>query len=133
MTAALVKASDQYEPVPKEALKDPSVLLKHLGEKGIEVVNLWTTDLFGKTMSLPVPTDDLKPSWENPSAEGDGYETGFDGSSLRGFQVIEESDMNLRPCVRSAVRLPFVAHPTVALICEILDPFKGEYLSLIHI
>ncbi|MEE2637844.1 MAG: type I glutamate--ammonia ligase [Acidobacteriota bacterium] len=54
---------------------------------------------------------------------------GFDGSSIRGFQAIEESDMLLFPDASSAFVDPFFAHPTLNIICNVKDPITGESYS----
>ncbi|TMJ97455.1 MAG: type I glutamate--ammonia ligase [Actinobacteria bacterium] len=51
---------------------------------------------------------------------------GFDGSSIRGWQGIAESDMLLMPDPSSAVLDPFTETPTLSLICEIADPLTRE-------
>jgi glutamine synthetase len=48
--------------------------------------------------------------------------TGFDGSSIRGFQGIEESDMLLIPDADSAFVDPFIMEPTLSLTCDVCDP-----------
>jgi glutamine synthetase, type I len=50
------------------------------------------------------------------------YGTGFDGSSIRGFQGIEESDMLLVPDATTAFVDPFVKEPTLSLICDVKEP-----------
>src|SRR3712207_2175590 len=57
----------------------------------------------------------------------DGY--GFDGSSIRGFQEIQESDMILVPDPNTAVLDPFRSHPTLNLNCFVRDPITGEPYS----
>ena len=54
---------------------------------------------------------------------------GFDGSSIRGFQQIQESDMLLFPDASSAFMDPFSAEPTLCLICNVKDPVTGEDYS----
>ena len=51
---------------------------------------------------------------------------GFDGSSIRGWQGISESDMLLMPDAASAILDPFTEAPTLSLLCEIADPTTGE-------
>jgi glutamine synthetase len=51
---------------------------------------------------------------------------GFDGSSIRGFQQIEESDMLLIPDPATAFLDRFSGEPTVALLCDVKDPTTGE-------
>jgi glutamine synthetase len=54
----------------------------------------------------------------------DGY--GFDGSSIRGWKAINESDMLMMPDPESAFIDPFLAHPTLVLICDVVDPITRE-------
>jgi glutamine synthetase len=54
---------------------------------------------------------------------------GFDGSSIRGWQPINASDMLVVPDASTAVMDPFMAHPTVSLICNIVDPITKEDYS----
>src|SRR5437868_15170456 len=70
------------------ATSDPNArkdVLKQVEEKGIEDVLLWFTDLEGHLKSFSITTRELE------SALDDGM--GFDGSSVTGFNAIEESDM----------------------------------------
>ena len=57
----------------------------------------------------------------------DGY--GFDGSSIRGWKAINESDMLMIPDPSSAFIDPFLAHPTLVLICDVVDPLTREPYS----
>ena len=50
---------------------------------------------------------------------------GFDGSSIRGFQEIQESDMLVNPDPTTAFPDPFSEAPTLVLICNISDPVIG--------
>ena len=54
---------------------------------------------------------------------------GFDGSSLRGWQGIAESDMLLMPDPATAIIDPFAVEPTISLVCEITDPLTLEPYS----
>lgn len=47
---------------------------------------------------------------------------GFDGSSIRGFQQIQESDMLLIPDPATAIIDPFTAEPTLSLLCDVQEP-----------
>ena len=51
---------------------------------------------------------------------------GFDGSSIRGWQTIDESDMLMVPDPSTAFIDPFYKHPTVVFICDIVDPITRE-------
>ncbi len=63
--------------------------------------------------------------------EDDVFESGlgFDGSSIRGWQPINASDMLVIPEPSTAVMDPFMAHPTLSLICNIVDPITKEDYS----
>ncbi|HYV30320.1 MAG TPA: type I glutamate--ammonia ligase, partial [Candidatus Binatia bacterium] len=54
---------------------------------------------------------------------------GFDGSSIRGFQQIQESDMLLRPDPTTAYVDPILHVPTLNLICDVLDPLTRQRYS----
>jgi glutamine synthetase len=72
---------------------------------------------------------DLPGLWQHvtfnaESIDEDTFEDGigFDGSSIRGFQQIQESDMLLIPDATSAFVDPFTTTPTVNIICNVKDP-----------
>ncbi|MEM9752412.1 MAG: type I glutamate--ammonia ligase [Planctomycetota bacterium] len=54
---------------------------------------------------------------------------GFDGSSIRGWQRINESDMLLVPDCSTAVMDPFTQRPTLIVICDIKDPITKKRYS----
>src|SRR5436305_14262358 len=84
-----------------------------------KMVDLKFCDLLGawQHMTLPLSAFD-------ESAFDDGL--GFDGSSIRGWQGISESDMLLMPDASSAVLDPFTDAPTLSLICDIVDPVMRQ-------
>ena len=84
-----------------------------------EMVDLKFIDLPGTWQHMTLPLAALD--------EGD-FETGlgFDGSSIRGFQEIHESDMLLIPDPTTAFIDPFYTRTTLSLICSIADPVLGE-------
>ncbi|HEY7537944.1 MAG TPA: type I glutamate--ammonia ligase [Gaiellaceae bacterium] len=84
-----------------------------------KMVDLKFTDLLGtwQHMTLPLSAFD-----ESAFDEG----LGFDGSSIRGWQGISESDMLLMPQAETALVDPFTATPTISIVCEILDPVTRE-------
>ena len=51
---------------------------------------------------------------------------GFDGSSIRGWQAINESDMLVKPVADTAFVDPFLAAKTLVVVCNICDPLTGE-------
>ena len=88
-------------------------------DNGVQIVDLRFADLPGLMQHFSVPAHELT---EESFEEG----FGFDGSSIRGFQEIQESDMLLVPDVTTAVVDPFRAHPTLILNCFVKDPVTGE-------
>lgn len=54
---------------------------------------------------------------------------GFDGSSIRGWQAIDESDMIVIPDPSSALIDPFMKPTTLSLICDVYDPLTKEQYS----
>jgi len=100
----------------------PKDALKFAKDNDALVVDLRFTDLPGVTQHVSIPISELK-----ESNFEDGY--GFDGSSIRGFQAIQESDMILIPDPTTAVMDPFRAVPTVNFFCFIKDPITGESYS----
>ena len=88
-------------------------------ETQAKMVDLKFCDLLGSWQHMTMP---LRALDENAFTEG----LGFDGSSIRGWQGIAESDMLLVPDPASAVLDPFTAEPTISLVCEIADPMTRE-------
>ena len=91
-------------------------------EKGIQAVDLRFCDLPGLWHHFTVAAEDVT---EDSFAEG----FGFDGSSIRGFQQIQESDMLLFPDPSTAFEDPFMKVRTLVIICDISDPVTGEPYS----
>ncbi len=98
---------------------DAREALEWARETTAQMVDLKFCDLLGswQHMTLPIRAFD-------ESAFDDGL--GFDGSSIRGWQGISESDMLLMPDASSAILDPFTEAPTLSLICEIADPITRE-------
>lgn len=97
---------------PKEALE----LAK---EKGAKMVDLRFMDFPGLWQHFSVPISEV-----DESSFEDGF--GFDGSSIRGWQPINASDMLVVPDSTTAKIDPFFAEPTLVLICDIVDPVTRE-------
>lgn len=93
----------------------PEQVLKFANENGVKLVDLKFTDLPGSWQHFSIPLHNLE---EDSFAEG----IPFDGSSIRGFQSIEESDMLVLPDPDTAILDPFTANPTLSLICNIAHP-----------
>ena len=90
--------------------------------KEIRAIDLRFVDLPGLWQHFTVSTKEF-------SADIFEEGIGFDGSSIRGFQEIQESDMLLFPDPASAFIDPFMATPTLVLICNVKDPVTGESYS----
>ncbi len=86
------------------------------------MVDLRFTDWPGTWQHCSFPIGEID---ESTFEEG----LGFDGSSIRGWQVINESDMLMVPDASSAFIDPFYAHPTLVLFCDILDPITKQPYS----
>src|SRR2546425_10912057 len=81
-------------------------------------VDVRFTDLPGTWQHFSLPLKEL-----TESVFGEGL--GFDGSSIRGFQAINESDMLLMPDPASAFVDPCLQVPTLSLTCDVGDPVTG--------
>ena len=88
-------------------------------EENIEVVDLRFCDLPGLMQHLSIPAHEFTEDGFN-----EGY--GFDGSSVRGFRQIHESDMILMPDPSTAIIDPFREHKTLNVNCFVYDPVTGE-------
>src|SRR6266545_2187944 len=97
----------------------PKDVLKLAKEKGAKIVDVRFIDLPGLWQHFSIPVSELS---EDIFEEG----LGFDGSSIRGFQTIDESDMLLMPDASTAQMDPFTAVPTMVLICNVKDPISGK-------
>jgi glutamine synthetase len=100
----------------------PDDVIRKAREAGIQVVDVRFTDLPGQWQHFSIPVRELK---EDIFTDG----LGFDGSSIRGFQAIHESDMLLMPDASSAFVDPCLKVPTLALICDVVDPITLQPYS----
>ena len=96
-------------------------VLKFIKDEGVEFIDVRFIDLPGVMQHFTVPAQSFG------SAFADGLM--FDGSSIRGFQAIHESDMKLMPDPTSAFVDPFRAAKTLVINHSILDPFTDEPYS----
>src|SRR5436309_10482567 len=101
-------------------LKTPDDVLRFAKDNGAKMVDLKFTDLPGSWQHFSVPVRELK---EEIFFEG----VPFDGSSIRGFQTINESDMLVIPDPTTAIMDPFTAIPTLSLVCNIAHPGPGGH------
>ncbi len=100
---------------PKEALE--------FGQKNnVVMVDLRFTDWPGTQQHCSFPIGEI-----DESSFEDGL--GFDGSSIRGWQAINESDMLMVPDPNTGYIDPFFEHPTMVLYCDIVDPITRQPYS----
>lgn len=90
-------------------------------KNGLKWVDIKFTDMPGTWQHFTVPLHELD---EGAVREG----LGFDGSSIRGFQEINESDMLLFPDLSTTIVDPFSAH-TLSIVADVKDPITGERYS----
>jgi len=100
----------------------PAEAIKFCRDNGIGIIDLKFTDLPGTLQHLSIPLSEL-----TEKNLADGY--GFDGSSIRGFKAIQESDMLLMPDTNTAVVDPFCNIPTLTMLCNIMEPETREWFS----
>lgn len=101
----------------------PEEVLKYVEEYSVSSIRLWFTDLLGFLKSFSITPKELQGAFE----EG----MGFDGSSIEGYQRIQESDMVAVPIATSAQVLPFRAggSRSLRMFAEIRNPDGSPYDS----
>ena len=100
----------------------PQDVLKLKEEEDVEMVDLRFMDFPGQMQHFAIPAGKLD---EEIFEEG----VGFDGSSIRGWRAIHESDMLVIPDPASAFIDPFYKARTLVLQCDIADPITRERYS----
>ena len=100
----------------------PKEVLEFAKKNKVEIVDLRFCDLPGLWQHFSISTSQF---------DEDLFENGigFDGSSIRGFQTIDESDMLLFLDPDSAFMDPFTELPTLNLICNVKDPITRQPYS----
>src|SRR5919199_239632 len=90
-------------------------------ERGIRFIRLWFTDILGQLKSFAINAADLDDAFEGGM--------GFDGSSITGFNAIEESDMIAMPDPSTFAVLPWRPEDkgVARLFCDILTPSRDPY------
>jgi glutamine synthetase len=102
--------------------RTPDEVLALARDEGVEVVDFRFCDLPGLMQHFSAPAHEL-------SADAFEEGLGFDGSSIRGFQEIQESDMILMPDPNTVVIDPFRTHKTLNINCFVHDPITLEPYS----
>ncbi len=109
-------------PQRQRAATDVKRLFDLIKQQDIQVVDVKFTDLPGTWQHFSIPANTLD---EEMLKDG----LGFDGSSIRGFQAINESDMLLIPDASTAFVDPVLSVPTLSLTCDVYDPITLEPYS----
>ncbi len=102
--------------------KSASDLIAYLRDHDVAFADFRFVDLPGKEQHFTAPASEID---ERTFSVG----VGFDGSSIRGFQEIHESDMLLLPDPATAFLDPFFADRTLVITCSVVDPSSGEPYS----
>jgi glutamine synthetase len=103
-------------------------VLKMVKEKDIKIIDLKFNDLPGLWQHFSIPATELT-EIDDPVTSIWVEGIGFDGSSIRGFQKIHESDMILQLDPSTAVVDPACDVPTLSIICDIYDPITKKPYS----
>ena len=102
--------------------KNAEEAIAYVKEEGVEFVDIRFCDLPGQMQHFNIPASQFTEDVFNDGAM-------FDGSSIRGFQAINESDMKLLPDVATAFIDPFRTRKTLVINFSIVDPFTDERYS----
>lgn len=96
-------------------------VLKLVKQNGIKFIRLWFTDILGQVKSFAITDSELEGALTNGM--------GFDGSSITGYQSIEESDMIAMPDPNTFAILPWrpVEKGVARMICDVVNPDKTPY------
>ena len=133
-TTSLEVAKRKFAPVRRDSpngvvrkvdTKEIARVEKMMRDNEVKIVDLRFVDMLGMWQHISITSEHLlnyKSLERSIWVDGNG----FDGSSIRGFQAIEESDMILIPDPTSAFVDPMLKIPTLALICDVYDPTTGE-------
>jgi glutamine synthetase len=104
----------------------PEDIVARVDEDGVEFIRLWFTDIVGQLKSFSIGREELEHALE------DGM--GFDGSSITGFNAIEESDMIAMPDPDTYSILPWRTNGekgnVARMFCDVLkpggEPYEGD-------
>src|SRR5919201_513284 len=98
---------------------NPRQVLDFAKKNKVQVVDLKFVDMLGTWQHFSIPIEELS---EDTFKDG----SGLDGSSIRGWKAIHNSDMLAVPDPASACLDPFTVIPTLSLVCNIMDPVTRE-------
>jgi glutamine synthetase len=97
-------------------------VLKFIKENKVQFVDMKFMDFPGQWQHFTVPVSQF-----SASSFEDGF--GFDGSSMRGWKAINESDMLIIPDPETMFMDPFISAPTLSIICDVYEPATKEKYS----
>jgi len=103
------------------AIKTKDDVRKIVKDKDVSFIRLWFTDILGQVKSFAITVNELDNALENGM--------GFDGSSITGYQDIEESDMIAMPDPSTFQLLPWRPQdkPVGRMICDVKQPDGSPY------
>lgn len=104
---------------PDNAKASPDALIKWCHENEILAVDIRFTDIRGMVQHFSLPIEGV-----DHALFEEGF--GFDGSSVRGFQSIDQSDLILMADLSTAVVDPFYRKKTLAITCDVYDPIERQ-------
>src|SRR5918999_5333316 len=101
--------------------QDPADVKALVQDRGIRFIRLWFTDILGQLKSFAIHADQLDDAFEGGM--------GFDGSSITGFNAIEESDMIAMPDATTFAILPWRPDDkgVARVFCDVLTPDREPY------
>jgi glutamine synthetase len=108
--------------ISERTIANPSQVIEFCRAQDVQIVDFRFTDLLGTWQHFSAPVGELD---ESMFVEG----VGFDGSSIRGFQHINESDMILLPDAATATLDPLLRVRTLLLTCDVYDPVTRQRYS----
>src|SRR5215470_10352020 len=115
-------AGGGFHSIWRSFLVTPKEVLALIREKEVKAVDLRFMDFPGLWQHFTIPASALE-----ESVFEDGL--GFDGSSIRGWQAINESDMLVLPQPETAFIDPFMKETTLVMLCNIKDPLTHQDYS----
>ena len=98
---------------------NPKEVIEFAKKHAVEYVDLKFVDLPGTLQHTTIPAHRI-----DEALFEDGL--GFDGSSIRGWQPINASDMAMIPLAATAKLDPFYERPTLSMVCKVVDPITGQ-------
>ncbi|MCF7709130.1 MAG: type I glutamate--ammonia ligase [Verrucomicrobia bacterium] len=102
--------------------KSAKEVVEFIKSEGVQAIDLRFMDFPGLWQHFTVPPREIK---EDVFEEG----LGFDGSSIRGWRSINESDMVVKPVAETSFVDPFFKEKTLVIVCNICDPVTGADYS----